>query len=392
MTIALLGKKYNQSAKDLLLAAAQEFEKPQQRRHELRILTCYLDLSGIKRLLDGLIETIRITDVRLAFEFSEIFKDGPRATRKNIQAITKWCANQNIAFQATALSASALVHTKGYSIQQRVQGNTTGGIVLITSANFTDAGFFGARNVEIAYASTKLKDIKDFESKFDALLSHFNRSLDEKIKIEDLRTFRYSLLSSGLFLHKWNGSLSRLLNIKYELTPLVKARAQIPEELTSLGFQTGDTFSRDVLKVKELPKKDIPPRFTKAFTIETSWGRWCPRATWDEARNHLLTAEPFINDFREATTEEILDVACDEAQGTQDSLISRGLIEAVSPGNINVWKERILALRENKEKLERLFCGYEAHQMPFDIKNHNEIEDLYDSLVTSIELHGKKIQ
>jgi hypothetical protein len=262
--------------------------------------------------------------------------------------------------------------------------------VLITSANFTDAGFFGVRNVEIAYASKKLKDIRDFEANFNILVDDFDMTLDDNIKIEDLRTFRYSLLSSGLFLHKWNGSLSQLLNIKYELTPLVKAQAQIPEELTSLGFQTGDTFSRNVLNIKELPKKDIPQGFTKAFTIETSWGRWCPRATWDEARKYLLGVEPFIESFREATTEKILDVACDEAQSTQDSLIKRGLIKAVSPGNINIWKERIVALRENQEKLERLFCGYEAHHLPFDIKNHSEIEDLYDSLVSSIELHGRR--
>ena len=229
-------------------------------------------------MLTDLKKNIRLTDCYFAFNFSEIFKEGPSITEKNLRKIEKWCKREGINFEWRALLSSSLIHSKAYAIMQRANNEIVDGATLITSANFTEAGFLG-KNIEFGYISTRKKDVCDFEVLYNNLWNTYGSAIDlEKVKEQD-HLLKYAILASGVFLHKWSGSLRQMVGIRYSLTEEAKEQGSIPAELQALGFGLEDTFRRQVLPLADLPPKEIPRQFIASYTIETHWGRWCSQGS-----------------------------------------------------------------------------------------------------------------
>lgn len=385
MSIYILNNKHGKSAGKLVAETAQTFAKIKQRRHELWILTCYVDFHLVEKYVDDLLKNIRITDVYLAFNFSEIYKDGPKNTAEKLRQIKKRLEKKGICFEWKALASSKLVHSKGYALIQRTNGDVSGGVVLTTSANFTVPGFEGG-NIEIGYLSTKNKDINDFETAYNYLWDNLGNDIDSAVFKQEEYLLKFVLMSSGLFLHKWSGSLSQQIGIRYELTPLAKEKGTIAPELASVGFEAGDTFTRQVLNMSELPAKEIPRSFIKRFTIETYWGRWCPIDAWNELNKSFDGANQFIQQFEIATEESALINAKEQAFSVQNELVTKGLIKPVKENHLENWVNRIQELRSSHRRLERFYIGYEAHELPYAIDQKSEIEELFDSLMEAIEL------
>lgn len=229
-----------------------------------------------------------------------------------------------------------------------------------------------------------------FEKTYNYLWDELGREIDESIFKQEEYLLKFALLSSGVFLHKWSGSLSQQIGIRYELTPLAKEKGTIAPELEAVGFETGDTFTRQVLNMSKLPEKEIPRSFITRFTIETYWGRWCPIDAWDTLSKHFEGARQFIQEFNSATEEIILADAKKEALTVQNDLIDKGLIKPVKEDHLNNWEERINELRKSDQRLKRFYIGYEAHKLPYTIEQKADIQDLFDSLVQAIELSKAK--
>lgn len=68
------------------------------------------------------------------------------------------------------------------------------------------------------------------------------------------------------FLHKWAGTISQQIGIKYKLTSLAKEKGTIAPELVEVGFEAGDSFTRQVLELGELLEKEVPKTFITRFT------------------------------------------------------------------------------------------------------------------------------
>ncbi|MCI5167443.1 MAG: hypothetical protein D3903_15450 [Candidatus Electrothrix sp. GM3_4] len=185
------GKTGRKSAKKLISDTIIFFERKKQRRHELWILTCYVDLDLVEKYTDHLLKVIRLTDVYLAFNFAEIYKETPCGTKNKLDKISKNLQEKGINFEWQALVSSKLVHSKGYAIIQRVEGVVAGGLTLITSANFTPPGFEG-QNIELGYLSQKKKDIRDFESAYDSLWDELGKEIDQAIFQQNAYLFRAS--------------------------------------------------------------------------------------------------------------------------------------------------------------------------------------------------------
>jgi len=268
---------------------------------------------------------------------------------------------------------------------QRSKDTISGGAILVTSANFTVPGFEG-ENVEIGYISTLKKDIRDFEKKYDELWERLGVDVSPAIFKQEEYLLKFALLSSGLFLHKWSGNLSQVVGIKYELTETAKEKGTIAPELAEVGFETGDTFTRQVLQLGNLPSKEVPRSFITRFTIETYWGRWCPADAWSTLSESFEGAEEFIEGFQKATEEDRLAAIKENAFEIQAKLIDQSLIEPVKPDHLDRWMFRMQELRENHRRLERFFTGYEAHQLPYTIEQKSEVNDLFDSIQEAIEL------
>lgn len=385
MPIHILNNKHGISAQNFLDQITSNFQRKKQRRHEVWILTCYVELSLIEGVVCELQKTIRITDVYLAFNFAEIYKIGPTDTQETLQRIKSNFQNLGINFEWTALKSPGLMHSKGYAIIQRSNESISDGIVLTTSANFTKAGFVGG-NVELGYSSTTKKDLREFEYNYNYLWKELGSDIDSAVFKQGSYLLKFAILSSGLFLHKWSGSLSQQIGIKYSLTPLAKEKGAIAPELAEVGFEAGNTFARQVLDLGELPQKEVPRIFMTRFTIETYWGRWCPSDAWRLLSETFSGSAEFIARFQTATDEDKLEAIKIKALEVQNRLIGQGLIESVGDDHLDRWVERITELRSNHDRLNRFFTGYEAHKLPYSVDQDTDVDDLFESLKEAIEL------
>jgi len=215
LSLHILNKEHGISAQELINQASARFERKMQRRHEFWILTCYLDLSLIEKVILELVKTVKVKDVFLAFNFSEIYKAGPKSTSNTLENIKARLHHLGINFDWTALSCRHLVHSKGYAIIQRSNRKISDGLVLTTSGNFTAPGFLGG-NVELGYLSTGKKDLAKFEHAYDYLLKKLGCSIDSAIFKEDGYLLKFAILSSGVFLHKWSGNLRQYSGPRFQ--------------------------------------------------------------------------------------------------------------------------------------------------------------------------------
>lgn len=389
MSIHILNKDHGKSAGRILTEAVRSFQRKKQRRHELWILSCYVDLDLIENYVRHLLKIAHITDVYLAFNFAEIYKNGPAETKDKLLSVQKSLKEIAVDFEWKALASSKLVHSKGYAVIQRVNGKAKDGVVLITSANFTNPGFKGG-NIELGYISTKKLDLKDFENKYDYLWDAVGTDIEKALFKQNDLLFKYVLLSSGVFIHKWSGSLSQQVGIKYELTEIAKEKGTIAPELAAVGFEAGDTFTRQVLNLSELPKKEVPSSFIKRFTIETYWGRWCPAEAWKRLSSTFEGSKGFIDEFQSAVEDETLLGIINDAYSVQEQLIEQGLIKKVKKDHLNRWADRVQELSANVDRLERVFTGYEVHELPYSIEQKSDIIELFESLEDTIELSKAK--
>ena len=390
MSIHTLGTGQGASAMSLLCEAVGDLERARQRRHELWILTCYINLKHLTALVVELLACVRITDVYLAFDMSEVFRLGQHEARRQLGELASWCRQQDIKFEYKALSAPALVHAKGYAVLQRVNDHVDDGVVLVTSANLTQAGFFNERNVELGYLSRLKRDLRSFEDAYNQLWDDYGRSVEISAIATSPGLFPHALLSSGVFLHKWDGSLSQMVGMKYRLTEEAKQRSTLAQELADLGLEPGDTATQQALTLDSVPGKAFPAKFIKNFTVETYCGRWCPMEAWEEALRHLPEIKEFATRFRTATTDEILDECVLVAARRQSILVERQLIKPLPESFNENWRQRLVALRANSSKLDRLFTGYEKFDLPYDASNQEAIHNLYESLLESVSLSRRR--
>lgn len=379
-----IGKQHWSSAKDWFLEESANLDKRYQRRHELRILSCYVDLKALQSFVGELSEVVRLTDVYLAFDYSEVYRYGPHRLKKDLGAIRQSCTKKGIKIDFRFLAnPSGLVHAKGYALLQRVDGDIAGGALLLGSANLTAPGFMEGGNVELGAMTRQLAQLRSFEVIFDALWEGLGRdAIDDAVFARDKNLFNFALLSSGVFLHKWEGSLRQLVGIRYKIVNEEKW-SQLPDDLQAEGFELSKTLTRQVLDLDDLPKRSLPGEFVRNFTIDTALGRWCPESAWAEVAGS--ESDAFWAAFKAASTDEILEDKMRLAAARQEQLIREGFIATVDGEHLESWARRIRTLRDSQERLARLHTGYEAFPMPYDAQSTSEIEDLYESFELSLE-------
>ena len=174
MNIHILHTDWEQSAQELLCSVANEFPKRKARNHELLILSCYIDLDMIEECVNDLRRIVRLRKIKLAFDFSEVYKHGPRKTKDALRSIQNKLGD-SIQFTWKALASAHLMHGKSYALVQTTGGQFSNGALLVTSANLTRPGFQG-ENIEIGYISTKNRDVEKIPT---ILITLFVRNMDE---------------------------------------------------------------------------------------------------------------------------------------------------------------------------------------------------------------------
>ena len=80
--------RYN-SARIALLDSCDFLSKPQKHNHELLILTCYVDLDILMPFYNEMAKIIKISKIKLLFDFSEVYRIGPVAVDGKVKSIQK---------------------------------------------------------------------------------------------------------------------------------------------------------------------------------------------------------------------------------------------------------------------------------------------------------------
>lgn len=394
-----IGNEYYATAKAALIDLCSELNKPKQHNHELLILTCYVNLELVKEFVRSMNKCVKVSKVSILFDFSEVYRIGPKNVNIQIQSISKYLDYKGICFEYAYLFSSSLVHSKGYAIVQKDgSGKIIDGVSLITSANFTNPGFLG-ENVELGQASNGKKIVKEFIETFVFLKERFGKtSLKREIFKQEEYLFRYALLESGVFLHKWTGNLKQDLSIVYNLTESTQRNIKngVPFDLDVNSFSLGKKLMRQIIDVDSLPEKIIPRSFITSYTIETFWGRWCPREAWNYLIclvNPKVNEEDntkfglFLNKFKEKTSDVVLESKKKEAQPIQDDLQRNGHIIPVQTNHLDKWVEKVSQIRdEGNDRLKRYFLGYENSDLPYTVEQKESVNKLFNNLKESMAI------
>ena len=377
----------------LLLRLAGELPRPRQRRHELHILTCYMDFAAIQCLIRAVSKCTKLRKVRLIFEYMEIFRS--RRPNEVCHELEKIQAREpDIEFEFIPVRAGLLMHAKGYAVVQVRDGTCIGGIAVTSSGNATIPGLGQARrhNVEISNSARSLKDIRAF-------LAIMNRLAEKRVGLDDAATredrfaFHYALLCSGVFLHKWVASLSSQIALQYRLTKEGRQNiVQLNEEFRNELTLEQSTVSRQPLQrhgmLGKLATTSLPPQFSRTWTIDTLLGRWCPREVWDIV-DHTLAQnqafQQFAEEFQMATRKTELEVICQKEASFENRLVNSGYVEA-DDERIARWAEKISDIRDDEQRLRRIFFNLEAFSMPYDYTSRPEIEALFESLYSTTQM------
>jgi hypothetical protein len=386
-----------EGAFESLRQAARELERNGQHRHELLIISCYVNFESIRSLTETIADEVKLTRVVVLFDYNEVFKLGPAETAKRLNYMAGGLQRRNrpvsLDWGAVRTPNGALIHAKGYAIVQRnASGEIVGGTLLTGSANLTQRGFGLPQgvptNIELGYTTARQADIKAFVNIFEKLLTSDNFRGDlSLLKTDGLEQFKYALLSSGMFLNKWSGNLNALVGMRFPLSHEARRVVAVTvPELRRRGFHTEqNTLTKNYLDLSdESLRKNFPRQFTREYTIETSIGRWCPKPVW-EVVEEILTTEhaDFLEAFRRAASDDHLDRASKAAESDLRFLVERNLVRPTN-GLVDRWAERLKKLRDQEERLRRIWRGYSAFPFPFR-RDEEHAFDVYDSLRDSID-------
>jgi hypothetical protein len=384
---------------EIIVEAAAELPRRNQRRHELRIVTCYVDFGAVKQLIKEMSDVIKLRSIFLMFEYMDIFRSDrrPNAAQKELESLRAWCRRHDMDFDGTPVRVGALMHAKAYAITQEDSSRTlVGGLAFVSSGNATHRGLgFGQQqpNVELTTSTTTLKGVREFLRVWDTIAKS-QKDMSSAAANEDEYARKFALFSTGVFLHKWAIPFGSQTAIRYGLTEagrngIIQIEQEFKDQFDDLDRET---LSRQPLSryggVNTKVGKPLPPHFTRMYTIDTLLGRWCPSDVWSTVERIVDEDEgftDFVNKLKSAATPEKLDNVVRQEANFERALVDRGFIEG-DEGRQERWKSKVVELSNNEEKLRRIFCDMDAFRMPYDYANRADVETLFDSLTQSIEL------
>jgi hypothetical protein len=378
----------------------ETFKSQRKRPCVLRIITCYLELDVIEKLVRIILRATVLESVQLIFEYNDIFARGgsPEQIRAKIENLETAFNRKKVALQVIPVRVGQLMHAKAYALIQTTNKRLTNtGTVWITSGNATRLGLALADesrpNIELSYLSKDNADIKEFNSIWKRLVRCKRTIDDDTGSALDEFSFQYALLATGVFLHKWNENLSSRIGVQYRLTRKGK-QAATSQTLQALGLSVSqETATSNPLGRKFSDSRAFPRQFAKQYTIETWMEQWCPRSIWrvvEEAVHGSEDFGKFKEDFRVETVDQKLNAAVKREKEREAGLVSNGYVVR-DDGRLVRWRKKMEQLREDDTRLKRFYLTFESYDLPYDIQVRKEIETLVESLQESIATRRKSL-
>lgn len=393
-----LQKSRGSSLQKEIVRSLQKLRYKTRRRYALLVLSCYIDVSAVRRLAIKVATEINLIEVHLAFELMEAWRSRTPADLDDELKHLRGDLGPGVAVRWSPLRLASLMHAKAYAVVQVTNDGYGEGLVWVGSGNATRPGLGGQTswglNVELASLTVDQESVQAFLEQWHWLLGQAT-SLDAALHHHNERSFTYGLLASGVYLHKWDGRMGERVSIRYVLTPEGQALVKVDPALQAFGADVDKvTISHNPLsaEMETAGQRALPQGFTRSYAVDTLLGLWCPRAIWamvEESVRRSSEFQAFHDRFLAATEPEHLEQIVDAESKAASEMVRQGWI-VDQPDRFERWTAKIRALRDNKGQLERLFLRFDAFDLPYDFGDTDELEKVKDSLLETLALRGRR--
>lgn len=247
-----------------------------RRYHTLHLCSCYFSEDAARKLIGEIQDCARLSTVN-------IYIDRRASIEYGDEFLLEYCNSFNdFDVSINAVESNGLFHSKTYALIALDEGsNVISGSIVLGSANLTGVGLINRGDYECLIDSQDTNILDEHLSQLKKLTVLSPQDLNKFYRKEELR-FKYSLLQSGMFLHKWNENLEQYLSIRYRLSENGISRIN-DRSLKVVGFNLEtDTVSKRYFQFDYSPKHlDEAANITRSFGIETYLGYWLPYAALD---------------------------------------------------------------------------------------------------------------
>lgn len=355
-----------------------------RRSHYLYLCSCYFSPESARALINEINNLIRISE-------AYIYIDRKSAVSLGGDYLTSFCNSfRNIDVKLYAIETEYLFHSKCYGLISFDENDDVYcGSLVIGSANLTGAGLTNrSGNIECLLDSQDNDLLQEFVEQTDE--AHIVNIRDlEKFSSAEEYSFKYALLQEGLFIHKWNDNLGQYLSIRYKLNEKGKERIGDPTfEQAGFKIETATISKRYFIFHYEAPHLEDTENLTRNYGIETYLGYWFPHTTIEN-----LLKEDEIEEFKNHLFNELerqtIEIK-DKINQDLDFLKKEDIIEITETNPVDLFEKKVTDLKQNDLKLKRIFSKYELFYLPYDIRQKEEIEELFEEMIESCESRKRK--
>ena len=384
----LIKNKMNQiniksSKESILIQLLSNIDK--RRNYILYIASCYFNPNSARKLIKELRQRVNLSEVI-------IYIDRKTASVLGKDCLIKFCASFNdFEVNLYAVDTGYLFHTKAYAlISYNNDDEIVSGSLVIGSANLTDSGLTAKNgNIESFLDSQDEELLQQFYLQLDELETLSIDEIDEFRDSDDFN-FRYALLREGAFIHKWLDNLNQSLSVKHDLNELGRQCIDGDDIFGSIEFNVESaTISKSYFNFDyNPPRLENAGHLTRNYGIETKLGYWIPQ----EALKSLFEKSGFEDFKRELKTQLTLGMEDIKQKINKDFeyLKNAKVIKNTDSNPAELFDNRVQVLLENDLKLKRIFSKYEIFDLPYDIQQKDEIETLFDEMLSFIESRLQK--
>ncbi len=355
-----------------------------RRYHSLHLCSCYFDSEAARKLINEVQDFAYISDVR-------IFIDRRAAIEYGGDYLQEFCDSfHDLVVSIKAVESSNLFHSKVYALVSiDDDGSVVSGSIVLGSANLTGAGLIRrGGNYECLIDSQDTEIIEQHLLQLEKLKTLDPQQLNRFSRKEEF-SFKYALLQSGVFVHKWNENLEQYLSIRYRLSENGKSRIT-DQSLETAGFNIETaTVSKRYFRFDYVPEHlDNTENLLRNYGIETYLGHWLPCSV-----SESMFDTGALEIFKERLFSEI-KIQSKEIERLihkdYEYLLQEGLIEKPEVNPVDSFNGKLNDLTNNELKLKRIYSKYELFYLPFDIQQKDEILYLFDEMISFAESRKRK--
>lgn len=355
-----------------------------RRYHTLYLCSCYFDDDTARNLISEIQSFARIDEVK-------IYIDRRAAIEYGGDYLQKFCDSfSDVKVSINAVESNNLFHSKVYALVAfDDHDNIVSGSLVLGSANLTGAGLEGrGGNFECLIDSQDFEILEQHLSQLKKLTVLLPRNLNKFSPKEEF-SFKYALLQSGIFVHKWSENIEQYLSIRYWLSNSGKSRLTDQSlEVAGFNIETA-TVSKRYFRFDYVPNHlENTENLLRNYGIETYLGHWLPSSVSDSMFD-MDALDNFKNNlFTEIKLQR--DEIKEKIQQDYDYLLQESLIEEKEESPVDSFCKKLESLSSNELKLKRIYSKYELFYLPFDIQQKDEILYLFDEIIDVSESRKRK--